>query len=106
MDPAVDPALLPLGDAGGVVGMVRDATGNPVAGAVVASTNAGTSSLVRYLNIDGTFNEVATSELGLFVILDPALPEDFEASVGGMVVGGGTAGSANDVVFTLVITTD
>lgn len=103
MDPEIDAADLPLGAAGGVVGLVRDSSGNPIAGAVVSSTSDTSMAVVRYLNDDGSFNNTETSELGMFVILNPSVPEGFEASVGGMVVGGGTAGSANNVLFTLII---
>jgi len=103
-DPAIDPADLPLGELGGAVGFVRDSTGAPIAGATVASTGDSSDAVIRYLNDDGTFTDTETSDLGIFVILNPAVPEDFEASVGGMVVGGGTAGSANGVVFTLIVT--
>ncbi len=106
LDPTIDVADLPLGDAGGVVGFVRDATGAPVAGAAVASASDVSSAVIRYLNDDGTFNDAMTTELGVFVILDPAVPEDFEAAVGGVPIGRGTAEPANGVVFTLVITAD
>lgn len=104
MDAMIDPGLLPLGDAGGVVGFVRDADGMPLAGATVTSTSDTSSAIIRYLQDDGSFDETMTSDLGIFIILDPSLPEDFEASVGGMVIGSGTAGSANNVLFTLIIT--
>jgi len=104
LDPMIEPTSLPLGDAGGVVGLVRDETGAPVAGAAVVPTDAGSPSTVRFLNLDGTFNETETSDLGLFVILEPALAETFEVSVGGMPLGVGTAGSASGAIFSLVLT--
>jgi len=103
LDPAVDPTSLPLGDEGGVVGLVRDSSGTPVAGAAVTSTSGGSGAIVRFLNLDGTFNASATTDLGLFVILEPALAEEFEVTVAGMVVGGGTAGSANGAIFSLAV---
>jgi hypothetical protein len=97
---------LPLGDAGGVVGFVRDADGLPIPGAVVSSTEGGSGAFIRDLQDDGTFTTGQTSELGIFVILDPSLTEEFEATVDGAVVGGGTASSANGAIFTLVIDTN
>lgn len=102
-DAAVLAEDLPLGDAGGIVGLVRDATGAGMAGVVVASTSDSTDSVVRYLNDDGTFSDTTTSDLGIFVILRPGVPEDFEATLDGTSLGGGTAGSANGAVFTLII---
>ncbi len=103
MDAGIPAENLPLGDAGGVVGFVRDAAGLPIAGATVASTNDGSGAFIRYLSDDGTFNETETSDLGVFVILEPALAEEFEVSAGGMVVGGGTAGSTDGAIFTLIV---
>ncbi len=104
MDGDVDPKDLPLGDAGGVVGFVRDGAGAPIAGAVVTSTSDRSGAIVRYLNDDGSFGIDSTSDLGIFVILNPGLPESFEAAdAGGAVLGGGTAGSATGAIFTLII---
>jgi hypothetical protein len=103
MDAGIPPENLPLGDAGGVVGFVRDASGNPVAGAEVASTDDGSGAFIRYLEDDGSFSTDRTSDLGIFIILEPALAEQFEVSVDGAVVGGGTAGSANGAIFTLIV---
>jgi len=103
MDAEIPAENLPLGDNGGVVGLVRDADGNPVAGAEVASTDDGSGAFIRYLQDDGSFGIDRTSDLGIFVIIEPALAEVFEVSVDGAVVGGGTAGSANGAVFTLIV---
>lgn len=104
LDPAIDPTSLPLGDAGGVVGLARDAAGLPLADVSVTSTDPASSAVVRYLNLDGTFNATATSGRGLFVILDPGLAEVFEASLGGVPLGTGTTGSASGAIFALAIT--
>ena len=72
----------------------------------MASTDGGSGALIRYLNDDGTFNTTETSDLGIFVIVDPGLGEDFEATVNGMAMGTGTAGSAAGVVFTLIFNTN
>lgn len=103
MDPEILPENLPLGDQGGVVGFVRDAAGLPIAGAEVASVDDGSGAFIRYLNDDGTFGVDRTSDLGIFVIIEPSLAEEFEVSVDGAVVGGGTAGSANGAIFTLIV---
>lgn len=106
-DDAMIPAEnLPLGEAGGVVGLVRDSGNQPVAGAVVSSTEDGSGAFIRYLNDDGTFGTDSTSDLGIFVILEPALAESFEVEVGGAIVGGGTAGSADGAIFTLIVNAD
>lgn len=103
MDAEIPAENLPLGENGGVVGFVRDAAGLPIAGAEVASTDDGSGAFIRYLNDDGTFSIDRTSDLGVFVIIEPALAEEFEVSVDGAVVGGGTAGSANGAIFTLIV---
>jgi hypothetical protein len=72
----------------------------------VASTDGGSGAFVRYLQDDGTFSIDRTSELGIFVILDPSLAEQFEVTLDGAVVGGGTAGSANGAIFTLIVNAD
>lgn len=103
MDAEVPAEALPLGDAGGVVGFVRDASGAPIAGVEVASTSDTSGAIVRYLNDDGTMGTDVTSATGVFFILEPGVPESFEASLDGTVLGGGTAGSANGAVFTLIV---
>jgi hypothetical protein len=103
MDPEILPENLPLGDAGGVVGLVRDAAGMPIAGAEVVSTNGDSVAFIRYLQDDGTFSTDATSDRGIFVIIAPMLAEVFEVQVDGAAVGGGTAGSADGAIFTLIV---
>lgn len=106
-DPVVLPELLPLGAAGGVVGFVRGPDGLPIAGAVVEAVEPGGNSVIRYVAADDSIVSDVTSENGLFIIVGGApLGEDFQASVGGTVVAGGRAGTANDVVFTLIMTTE
>ncbi len=97
---------LPLGETGGVVGLVRDATtGDPIAGAVVVSTDDASGSVIRYLNEaeDGFVEDMTTSN-GVFVLVKPGLGEVFGLEVGGVPVDGetGTAGSANGAIFTLI----
>jgi hypothetical protein len=103
MDAMIPAENLPLGDTGGVVGLVRDASGTPLANAVVSSTDDGSGAFIRYLADDGSFSTDRTSDLGIFVILEPALAEQFEVTVDGAVVGGGTAGSADGAIFTLIV---
>lgn len=103
-DPDVLPAQLPLGEAGGVVGLVRDATGAPIAGAVVAPMDAGSAAVIRYVTADNMIVADMTTETGVFLIIGPGLAEEFEASMGGTAIAGGTAGSANGAAFTLIMT--
>jgi hypothetical protein len=100
--------FLPLGESGGVVGLVRDAaTGEPIEGAVVVPNNPDTSdALVRFLNEAGDgFTTDATSSQGVFIIADPGLGETFGVEIDGTKVDGisGTAGSANGAIFTLIM---
>ncbi|WP_293275497.1 hypothetical protein [Nannocystis sp.] len=102
-DPEIMPSL-PLGDAGGVVGFVRDGNGMGKAGAkIVSETNgAATTAKIRYLSDDGvSFNADATGTSGLFVLVSPGLGEHFTVE-GGTVIG--TAGSAKKAVFVLILT--
>jgi hypothetical protein len=105
-----DPELadfLPLGESGGVVGLVRDATtGDLIEGAVVVSVDPDASSAkVRYLNAAGDgFTTEMTSTQGMFIVVDPGLGEDFDVEIGGVSQGlSGTAGSANGAIFTLIM---
>lgn len=101
-DPDVVMAM-PLGDNGGVIGLVRQA-GTPLAGAVVVSEDMGSKAKIRYLNEDGMgFGADATSSNGVFIIVGPGIGEDFTVEVGGMPTGlSGTAGSAKGAAFVLV----
>ncbi len=93
-----------LGVSGGVIGFVRDAQGMPVEGATVASDSDSSGAVIRYPQEDGSMGTEMTGPSGTFVILGPTpTGEDFTATAGGM-SGGGTAGTANDVVFTLIMT--
>ncbi|MFO7567726.1 MAG: hypothetical protein R6X02_34105 [Enhygromyxa sp.] len=99
---------LPLGEAGGVVGLVRDTeTGEPVANAVVVPSSPDTSgAVIRYLNEDGSdFVSDMTSSQGVFVIVKPGLGETFGVEVDNTPVDGvsGTAGSAKGAIFTLIM---
>lgn len=97
-------AAQPLGDNGGVIGLVRQAGGAGVAGAVVKSTKADSTALIRYLNEDGLgFNADATGASGIFVLMAPGLAEGFTVEVGGQPTDlTGTAGSAKNAAFVLI----
>ena len=94
--------FLPLGDKGGVVGIVRDSTGQPMAGAVVESKNPGSAAMIRYLAEDGaSFTSDMTSSNGLFVLVAPMLAEEFTVAGADVV---GTAGSAmTGAVFVMAL---
>ena len=102
-----DPAVameLPLGDKGGVIGLVRDGSGAGVAGAVVKSTKDTSSVLIRYLNDDMlAFNADMTGTSGIFVVMNPSLGELFTVDVGGAPTElTGTAGSSEGAAFVLI----
>ncbi len=97
--------LLPLGEKGGVIGFVRNASGEPRGGAKIVSTSKPNDSTaeIRYLNADGsTFNTSATTENGVFVIFNPGLAERF--GVEGIADIDGAAGSAQKGAFVLILT--
>ncbi|MEM6293876.1 MAG: carboxypeptidase-like regulatory domain-containing protein [Myxococcota bacterium] len=94
----------PLGTGGGIVGFVRDADGNPVAGATVTPMMDGSGATIRYPQADGSLSDAMTDETGLYVALGGASTgEDYVADANGM-TGSGTAGTAPNVVFALVLT--
>ncbi|MFO0637178.1 MAG: hypothetical protein U0168_30500 [Nannocystaceae bacterium] len=106
-DPEIDAASLPLGDAGGVIGLVRDATGMPIAGATVVPADASSGAVVRYVAADDTITADMTTDTGIFVVIGAAQTgEDFEARMGDTVLADGTAGSANGAAFTLILNAD
>lgn len=105
-DPEAAPHL-PLGVAGGVVGIVRErATGSTVAGAVVTPLEPPSGAVIRYLNAarDG-FQGEATAEHGLFVLLHPGVGERFVVEVDGMALASaqGQARDAPGSISTLVL---
>lgn len=72
---------VPLGDNGGAIGSLRHVeNGEGVAGATLVSQLDTSTAIILYLNedMDG-FNDVETSSNGMFVILEPALAEKFDA---------------------------
>lgn len=100
-EPALAPHL-PLGEMGGSVGLVRDSSGAPVAGAVVESVNADSQAKLRYLAQDGmSFNSVATASSGVFVLLGPGLAEKFQ--VEGVPEASESSGSAGDAIFVMTL---
>ena len=100
-DPEIPDASLPLGPAGGVIGLVRDADGEPIAGATVQPDNGASEAIIRYVQPDDSLTADATGSEGLFVVIGAgATGEDFSASTGAS----GSAGSANNALFTLILT--
>jgi hypothetical protein len=102
---------LPLGDAGGVVGVARNRyTGEPVAGLTIVSKTNGdaTMAAIRYLQDDGTFTSDTTGAPGVYVLVNPALAEEFEAELDGTIVStrANKAGSGPPGVFTMNLTID
>ncbi|HWB76267.1 MAG TPA: hypothetical protein VG755_14955 [Nannocystaceae bacterium] len=102
---------LPLGEAGGVVGVARNRyTGEPVAGLEIVSKTNGdaTMAVIRYLQDDGTFTSDVTGAPGVYVLVNPALAEEFEAEQGGTIVStrANKAGSGPPGVFTMNLTID
>ena len=68
-----------------------------------------TLSIVRYLNADEqSFNKQKTSKNGLFVIVNPVLPEKFDAYYDGERVNEneGTVGNTSNAIFTVTISVD
>jgi hypothetical protein len=95
---------LPLGEKGGVVGFVRDTTGAARAGAKVVSVTNGDATMakIRYLADDGlSFAGDVTGATGIFILVSPALAERF--TVEGSEVEG-TAGSAENAAFVMILT--
>jgi hypothetical protein len=104
-DPSVPAELLPLGEAGGVIGIVRDSGGTPIEGAVVESTDGGSQAIVRYVTDQGGIDTTGTHGSGAFIVLG-VVPtgEDFAATLEGVPLAAGRAASANGLVFALVMT--
>src|SRR5690606_20957034 len=96
---------LPLGERGGIVGLVRDSTtGDPISGASVASLADTNNAVIRYLDDAGGFNDQVTGDSGIFVIFGaPTTGETFAATVDGTEIASQQAGSAAGVIFTLIL---
>jgi len=103
---AADPdvmTFLPLGDNGGVVGLVREAaTSAPKAGAKIVPVADTTNAFVRYLSDDGmSFNSDATGTTGIFILVNPGLAEKF--TVEGSPDVTASAGSAKGAAFVMIL---
>ena len=95
-----NPSALPLGEAGGFIVIVRDSTtGDPLADGTLTSTDGGSTAEVYYLSSDGMGLVSQTSDLGIAIVLDPALAEVFTVQVGGADVGQITSGSVDGAIF-------
>jgi len=67
---------LPLGNLGGVVGLVRDPNGTPMSGVTVTPVRRLSQAVVRYVaGADVVDSETAAS--GIFIIVNPGLAEEF-----------------------------
>ena len=101
-DPDVMP-YLPLGEMGGVVGLVRNAADSaPKPGAKVLPVNDTSKAFVRYLSDDGlTFNSNATGTSGIFILVNPGLAEKFTVESNPEITG--TAGSAKGAAFVMIL---
>jgi hypothetical protein len=100
---ATEPELapyLPLGELGGIVGILRDPEGVPRSGFFVGSDAPSSDAIIRFPTPDGMQADV-TSELGLFIILNPALGETFSAVTFDVQSDSVAAASTNGVVFTV-----
>jgi hypothetical protein len=91
--------FLPLGEAGGFVGLVRTPDGTPRSDVVVVPDALDSTAIVRYPSPNG-LQTSATSELGLFVIVQPALAETFLVITPDGEASPITAASANGIVLT------
>ena len=104
-DPSIPDELLPLGEAGGAIGVVRDSGGTPIAGAVVATTDGGSQAIVRYVTDEGSVDTTSTHGSGAFIVLGLApTGEDFAATLDGAPLAAGRAASVGGLVFALVMT--
>ena len=100
-------SALPLGEAGGFVVIVRDATtGDPLADATLSSTEGGSTAEVYYLSSDGMGLVSQTSDLGIALVLDPGLAEVFTVQVGGAGAGQITSGTVDGAIFVAGVTVD
>ena len=100
---------LPLGESGGVVGIVRNRyTGDPQPGVQIASLSGTSNAVIRYLNADGSWSSGVTTGTGVYAILNPVLAEEFEAQMDGAVVSTrpNKAGSGPPGIFTMNLTVD
>jgi len=95
---------LPLGEKGGIIGLIRDAEGMALAGATIASEEMTSKAIIRYLADDGmSFTETATGSSGIFVIVNPGLAEGFIAEAGGKLLGSNIGGSTEKTAFIMVL---
>ena len=95
--------FLPLGDNGGVIGLVRNAADSaPKPGAKVLPVNDTSNALIRYLSDDNmSFNSNATGTSGIFVLVNPGLAEEF--TVEGSADVTAKAGSAKGAAFVMIL---
>lgn len=68
---------LPLGEQGGMVGLVRGPDGVPLSGVTVTSVQPVSEAIIRYAAPGSIIADGATSASGLFFVLNPGLGEEF-----------------------------
>lgn len=102
-DEDVPQDALPLAGKGAVVGMVRDANGQPISGAEVFSDDPETSAIVRVLADDGSMTSGPTGASGMFVVLRSGTPETFVAVKDGNEVGRASAGRLPGTLFVSIL---
>ncbi len=102
VDAEVMPSL-PLGENGGVVGLIRNAAdSSPKPGAKVLPVNDTSKAFIRYLSDDGlSFNSNATGTSGIFILVNPDLAEKFTVEGNAEITG--TAGSAKGAAFVMIL---
>ena len=101
-----DEEVLPVGMAGGIVGFVRDADGNPLAGATVEPSTDGSGAQIFYPQDDDSVTTDMTGPSGLFIAVGGASTGEDYLATSGDLSGSGTAGTAPNVVFSLVLTVE
>jgi hypothetical protein len=102
-DEEVPADLLPLGTGGAIVGLVRDRTGQPIAGADVYSEDPESQAIIRTVADDGSMSTGPTGSSGMFVVLRSETPETFAAIRDGDEVGRATSGRIPGALFVMVV---
>jgi hypothetical protein len=101
-DEDVPSDALPL-SRGCVVGLVRDPSGRPIAGADVYSEDPESRAIIRTVGDDGTLRSGPTGSSGMFVVLHSETPEDFGAVRDGEVVGRASSGRLPGAFFVMIL---
>ena len=102
-DPDVPSDALPLHGRGAVVGLVRDPSGQPIAGADVYSEDPESRAIIRTISDDGSMTTGPTGSSGMFVVLQSETPETFAAVRDGEEVGRASSGRLPGALFVMVL---